>query len=109
MLLRLADEQKAITLLEKGLGESCMVEEWEVQKITDQKCFKCQKFAHLAGLCSGPIICGNCAKQGHSHRECLNSQILCANCHGKHRANDRNYGAKPGVYVRSRTLGSKET
>ena len=113
MLLRLAEEQNEITLLEKGLldvaGESCIVEEWEVQKITDRTCFKCQKFGHLAMSCSGPIICGKCAEQGHSHRECLNSRMLCANCHGKHRANDSNRAAKPGAYVRSKTFGSKET
>ncbi len=37
MLLRLADEQTAVSLLEKGLldvaGEICIVEEWEIQKL----------------------------------------------------------------------------
>lgn len=39
ILLCLADEQTAFSLLEKGLldvaGESCIVEEWEIQKIAE--------------------------------------------------------------------------
>lgn len=103
MLLRLADEQTAFSLLEKGLldvaGESCIVEEWEIQKIAEQRCFKCQKFGHLARSCTSPSICGNCAEKGHSHRECQNPRILCANCQGKHRANDRNCIAKPNAHI----------
>ena len=113
MLLRLADEQAANSLLGKGLldvaGESYIVEEWEIQKTAERRYFKCQKFGHLATLCSGPIICGNCAEQGHSHRDCLNLRILCANCQGKHCANDRNCTAKPGFYLRSENSTQKET
>lgn len=105
MLLRLVDEEAAKNFLLKGLldvvGESCIDEEWEMQKVADQRCFKCQKFGHLATLCTGPTICGNCAEEGHSHRECLNLQISCANCQGKHCANNRNCAAKSGLYLRS--------
>lgn len=113
MLLRLADEQTAVSLLEKGLldvaRESCIVEEWEVQKMAERRCFKCQKFGHLATSCTSASICGNCAEKGHSHRECQNPRILCANCQGKHRANDRNCTAKPNPRIRSTTPLDKIT
>lgn len=66
MLFFLVYEEAANTLLSKGLlditEESCIFDKWEVQKVADQKCLKCQKFRHLATLCVGPTICGNCAK-----------------------------------------------
>lgn len=113
MLLCLIDEKAANTLLSKGLldvaGESCIVEEWEIQKVADQRCFKCQKFGHLATQCGGPTVCGNCAENGHTHRECLNLQSSYANYQGKHRANDRGCPAKPGSYLHSNLKPANKT
>lgn len=62
MLLRLADEEAANALLSKGLldiaGESCIVQEWEIQKAADRRTFKCQEFGHLATSCLGPDLRG---------------------------------------------------
>lgn len=71
MFLCLVYEEAANTLLTTGLldvvRESYIIEKYKVQKASDQRCFKCQKCGHLVIKCGGPTICGNYAKNGHTH------------------------------------------
>lgn len=103
MVVRLADKEAADGFLQQGLievgSESCIVDEWEIQSAAHKRCFKCQAFGDQAARCARPTVCGNCAEEGHSHKECINENILCANCKGKHRANDKNCIAKANTFA----------
>ena len=87
----LADKVAADNFLQQGLvevrGESCIVDEWEIQSAAHKRCFKCQAFGHQAARCARPTLCGNCAEEGHSHKECINEISLSVSlrwCDTKH-------------------------
>lgn len=48
------------------------------------QCFNCQKYGHIAKVCTSEVRCGQCAK-AHNTRECTEKQeVRCCNCNRKH-------------------------
>lgn len=47
------------------------------------RCFKCQRFGHVAAACRGTARCGKCGGN-HKFSECVAAQVKCCNCGGKH-------------------------
>ena len=49
---------------------------WRTIRIADYisavRCFKCQRYGHLAKRCRNKENCGHCAEEGHSFRKCPN-------------------------------------
>lgn len=60
--------------------------EWSSLKVIDyfsiSRCYKCQRFGHMAKDCKGPETCGHCANEGHSYKDCPNKKLSpkCVNC-----------------------------
>ena len=52
------------------------------------RCFKCNRFGHVANHCKGKKRCSKCGEQC-SWTVCPSTTLNCPNCHGKHTANDR--------------------
>ena len=50
------------------------------------RCFKCQKFSHIAKLCNNNVICENCGKE---HIGLCTNETCCTNCQGNHKASYR--------------------
>lgn len=72
--------------------------EWSSLKVVDfcpiSRCFKCQRFGHIARDCTGTEICSHCSGEGHSFKDCPNKGQApkCINCQklkleSKHAAN----------------------
>ncbi|CAL9690622.1 unnamed protein product [Knipowitschia caucasica] len=55
------------------------------------RCYKCQRFGHVAAVCRGEKRCGKCGG-GHDYSECTNSEVKCCNCGGNHVAAYRGCG-----------------
>lgn len=60
---------------------------WSSCKTVDHfiiiRCFKCQRFGHLAKECQSKTdVCSHCAEEGHSIKECLEKEwsYRCSNC-----------------------------
>jgi hypothetical protein len=92
MVIYLTGAKEANTILERGtfdvLGESAFPRPY-TKILGPRRCFKCQKFGHLAFRCPETIeICGNCAQEGHNDKNCESNTTKCSNCKGPHRAND---------------------
>ncbi|XP_060763851.1 uncharacterized protein LOC132872786 isoform X2 [Neoarius graeffei] len=50
------------------------------------RCFKCQRFGHVAAQCKGKLRCAKCG-EGHEYGKCgENAQLKCCNCGGQHSA-----------------------
>ncbi|CAJ1066432.1 uncharacterized protein LOC113119923 [Xyrichtys novacula] len=48
------------------------------------RCFKCQKYGHVAAVCKGRQRCGKCAGE-HEYGKCeIGAKIKCCNCGGEH-------------------------
>ncbi|CAL9687399.1 unnamed protein product [Knipowitschia caucasica] len=58
------------------------------------RCYKCQRFGHIAAVCRGSRRCGKCAGD-HDRSECTSSEVKCCNCGGNHMAAFR--GCEHGV------------
>ncbi len=91
LVIYLANKDEAETLLEKGVveigGETAYAETWQEVGPEEKRCFNCQEYGHKAGVCVKILVCGNCSMPGHSHRQCMNTQVNCPNCGGNHPAN----------------------
>lgn len=70
------------------------------------RCFKCQKFGHLAKECKARSdTCGHCAKEGHSFKDCPDSrwEAKCSNClRAKLRANHGVNSSECAVFLREK-------
>lgn len=51
-----------------------------VEFVSITRCFKCQKFGHLANRCDGEIHCQKCAGS-HNIKECKSTIESCSNCY----------------------------
>jgi hypothetical protein len=40
------------------------------------QCFNCQELGHKAFNCKKTQVCARCAKEGHSHKDCINGKYL---------------------------------
>lgn len=50
------------------------------------RCFKCQRYGHVAAACRGKIRCAKCGGE-HEYGKCKEgSKIICCNCGREHRA-----------------------
>lgn len=54
---------------------------------TPLRCFKCQRFGHVAAVCNGKRRCRRCSKE-HDGKECT-EPVKCCNCGGEHPASFR--------------------
>ena len=52
------------------------------------RCFKCNRFGHVASHCRGRERCSNCVGE-HKYSECTADTAKCPNCRGNHFANDK--------------------
>lgn len=83
---------------------------WSSCKIIDHiiitRCFKCQRFGHLAKACTAKTeTCGHCAKEGHSFKDCPDSkwEFKCSNCiRAKLKSNHSVNSAECSVYLREK-------
>lgn len=50
------------------------------------RCYKCQRYGHVAAICKGKQRCGKCEGE-HQYGECSDKDKLkCCNCGGEHSA-----------------------
>ena len=48
------------------------------------RCFKCQKYGHIAAVCKGKLRCSKCSGE-HEYGKCEeNAKLKCSNCGGEH-------------------------
>jgi len=52
------------------------------------RCFKCNRFGHVASHCRGKEECSKCGEE-HNWALCTVTESTCPNCRGNHSANDR--------------------
>lgn len=52
------------------------------------RCYKCQRFGHVAAVCRGNKRCGKCGGN-HDFAQCQAEEIKCCNCGGNHTASFR--------------------
>lgn len=101
MVVCLADKKQADAFLEKGViemgGETAYTEPWQETSSEEKRCFNCQQYGHKAAVCVRIPVCGNCAAPGHSHRNCINSEVGCPNCGGNHPANSYRCSSNPST------------
>jgi len=51
------------------------------------RCFKCQRFGHVAAICRGKQRCGKCGGEDHEYGKCNEgTKNKCCNCGGEHSA-----------------------
>ena len=70
-----------------------------------RRCYKCQKYGHVANDCDGPVRCGKCAG-GHRTPECSAvppPPLRCANCTGAHQAGDKSCSEQKKAVARYRS------
>ncbi|KAL0269068.1 UNVERIFIED_CONTAM: hypothetical protein PYX00_010804 [Menopon gallinae] len=59
---------------------------WSSCRVTDYcsitRCYKCQRYGHVAKHCRSQETCGHCAEEGHNRKSCphLEKPASCANC-----------------------------
>ncbi len=92
MVLYLKKKSQVNALLAKGFldvrGESPTTQVQEERSKVEQRCFKCQKYRHLARTCKKMTVYRNCAETGHYHQDFLITKPKCTICGGSHRAKD---------------------
>lgn len=77
-----------------------------VEHVIITRCFKCQRFGHLAKDCKAKTdTCGHCAKEGHSFKECPDSKwdFKCPNClKAKLKANHGVNSSECAIFLREK-------
>lgn len=90
MVIYLKNKAQADKILARGFievgRESATTQIWEEKEKGEQRYFNCQQQGHLAQTCKGNMVCGNCAKVGHHHQDCLAVVSKCTKCKGNHQA-----------------------
>jgi hypothetical protein len=61
----------------------------ERREIKKKRCFRCQRFGHLAWSCKETPRCGHCAGQHERQRCPLGVRARCLDCSGEHPTGDR--------------------
>lgn len=76
----------------KIMGGERVFAGWNSFRVTKyvpiMRCYKCQKYGHMAKECHGKEVCGHCSDEGHDRRQCPKARLepTCANCpKGKNR------------------------
>lgn len=63
-----------------------------VEFVSITRCFKCQKFGHLANRCDGQLHCTKCAGE-HNIKDCKSEKTTCSNCYFEDATSDSNHKA----------------
>jgi hypothetical protein len=61
----------------------------ERREIKKKRCFRCQRFGHLAWACKETPRCGHCAGQHERERCPPGVRARCLDCNGEHPTGDR--------------------
>ena len=69
-------------------NKESLVTHFRSKKYVPTRCYNCQRFSHVAKMCTEKTVCENCGKQ-HSGFESCQDPIKCINCEGKHKASSR--------------------
>jgi len=91
--------------------------EWESCKVQDYvdvtRCYKCQRYGHVAKYCSSQSSCSHCAGE-HDYKECpdkeKNEKVSCGNCkRDKRERYDHSVGSKkcPAYEIAVKRLNEK--
>lgn len=72
---------------EKILKSKRLLVNWSMCRVYEyidpQRCFKCNKYGHLAEKCTATqFVCPKCS-QNHKINECQSQTVVCANCQNK--------------------------
>lgn len=92
IVVHLISKPQADKFVKQGLfevgEESACTDVWHNANPAERRCFKCQQFGHKGEDCTSHTVCGNCAAQGYTHLQCDNPISSCADCQGRHRAQE---------------------
>ena len=69
-------------------NKESLVTHFRSKKYGPTRCYNCQRFSHVAKMCTEKTVCEICGKQ-HSGFESCQGSIKCINCEGKHKASSR--------------------
>ena len=61
----------------------------EPKKESVIRCYHCQRFGHIARVCSYKQRCECCSVSDHLGEVCAASEFCCANCSGKHKSSSK--------------------
>ncbi|KAI0995171.1 hypothetical protein K3495_g13010, partial [Podosphaera aphanis] len=86
MILWLEQAESANKAISKGIMWKYELKATEIFRsgFRAMQCFNCQKYGHIAKMCTAEAKCGHCAGK-HNTRECSGKQeVRCRNCGKKH-------------------------
>ncbi|OJD09426.1 hypothetical protein ACJ73_10327 [Blastomyces percursus] len=92
VIMHVATPQQANKLVEEGIilgNEFCVVEIFH-REAQVTRCYNCQRYGHIAKFCRRSAVCGHCAVEGHTDKNCAalleGKKTICCNCKGEHPA-----------------------
>ena len=89
MVIYVTKGSDASRLLHEGYfhlnGELAYTNVFEVRHGPIQ-CYNCQAIGHKAFLCQRTQVCAKCARNSHSHRDCIEVIQKCILCRGPHKS-----------------------